>query len=98
DIDGRGLRYPLIIGGAAINRGFGRRSLYVDDERVYEPGVFYCKDAFEGLETVDQLLDPGRRDQLLERVREEAVVHKQRERDKLAGRAAAAAGAASLPP
>ena len=28
---------------------------------VYEPGVFYCKDAFEGLETMDQLIDPEKR-------------------------------------
>ena len=51
ELDERGLSYPLIIGGAAINRGFGRRILYLDQERAYEPGVFYCKDAFEGLET-----------------------------------------------
>ena len=65
ELDERGLTYPLIIGGAAINRGFGRRILYLDQERAYEPGVFYCKDAFEGLETVDQLLDPERHDALL---------------------------------
>ena len=57
ELDERGLTYPLIIGGAAINRGFGRRILYLDQERAYDPGVFYCKDAFEGLDTVDQLLD-----------------------------------------
>ncbi|HLH72718.1 MAG TPA: dihydropteroate synthase, partial [Chloroflexota bacterium] len=54
----RGLRYPVLIGGAAINRGFGYRALYVDEGIEYEPGVFYCKDAFEGLETIDKLTDP----------------------------------------
>ena len=29
----------------------------MDGERPYAPGVFYCKDAFEGLETVDRLQD-----------------------------------------
>ena len=97
ELDERGLAYPLIIGGAAINRGFGRRILYLDQQRVYEPGVFYCKDAFEGLDTVDQLLDPDRRDALLTRVREEALVHREREREKLERRSAAASGAAAMP-
>ncbi len=97
ELDERGLAYPLIIGGAAINRGFGRRILYLDQQRAYEPGVFYCKDAFEGLDTVDQLLDPDRRDALLTRVREEALVHREREREKLERRSAAASGAAAMP-
>jgi 5-methyltetrahydrofolate--homocysteine methyltransferase len=50
-----------MIGGAAINRRFGRRALFVDGERAYEPGVFYCKDAFEGLETMDRLQNPDER-------------------------------------
>ncbi|HXZ99223.1 MAG TPA: methionine synthase [Candidatus Binatia bacterium] len=79
ELDKRGLRYPVIIGGAAINRGFGRRILHLDGERLYEPGVFYCKDAFEGLETCDQLIDPARRDPLVERIRDEARTFRQRE-------------------
>jgi 5-methyltetrahydrofolate--homocysteine methyltransferase len=55
ELDKRGLDIPVLIGGAAINRRFGRRALFVDGERAYEPGVFYCKDAFEGLETMDVL-------------------------------------------
>ncbi|HUF27907.1 MAG TPA: methionine synthase [Gemmatimonadaceae bacterium] len=62
ELDKRGLRFPVMIGGAAINRRFGRRALFVDGERAYEPGVFYCKDAFEGLETMDILQDPERRE------------------------------------
>ena len=48
----------MLIGGAAINRRFGRRILQTESGDFYEPGVFYCKDAFEGLETMDQLIDP----------------------------------------
>ena len=51
----------MLIGGAAINRNFGLRILYPDgteSDEVYEPGVFYCKDAFEGLAKMDQLIDP----------------------------------------
>jgi len=51
-----------MIGGAAINRRFGRRALFVDGERSYDGGVFYCKDAFEGLETMDALQDAERRE------------------------------------
>ena len=39
-----------MIGGAAINRRFGRRILLTEHGSFYEPGVFYCKDAFEGLD------------------------------------------------
>jgi 5-methyltetrahydrofolate--homocysteine methyltransferase len=62
ELDKRGMQIPVLIGGAAINRRFGRRALFVDGERPYDSGVFYCKDAFEGLETMDVLQDPGKRD------------------------------------
>jgi len=61
ELDRRGLQLPVLIGGAAINRRFGRRALFVDGERAYDSGVFYCKDAFEGLETMDRLQDPSSR-------------------------------------
>ena len=72
ELQRRGLQIPVLIGGAAINRRFGRRILFTDQEKYYEPGVFYCKDAFEGLATMDALSDPPRRKQLLEQVRSEA--------------------------
>lgn len=53
----RDLKFPVLIGGAAINRKFGRRILFLDDSKEpYEPGVFYCKDAFEGLHVMDKLV------------------------------------------
>jgi 5-methyltetrahydrofolate--homocysteine methyltransferase len=61
ELDRRGLEIPVLIGGAAINRRFGRRALFVDDDRAYGSGVFYCKDAFEGLETMDRLQDGEQR-------------------------------------
>jgi 5-methyltetrahydrofolate--homocysteine methyltransferase len=67
----RGLDFPVLVGGAAINRRFGRRILFTEDGQVHEPGVFYCKDAFEGLETMDQLIVPEKREELLERIRRE---------------------------
>lgn len=69
----RNLSYPVIIGGAAINRKFGRRILFLEDsQQPYEPGVFYCKDAFEGLSVMDTLIDPAKRDGFLEQIRQEA--------------------------
>ncbi len=59
----RGLEFPVLIGGAAINRDFGRRTLYPhgkESDDVYEPGVFYCKDAFQGLDTMDASSTPRR--------------------------------------
>ena len=95
ELDRRGLDYPVIIGGAAINRGFGRRILYLDQDRVYSPGVFYCKDAFEGLEACDQLVDPERREPLVLRIREEAETFRDQERAKAAARMASPAVAVS---
>ncbi|KXK21793.1 MAG: methionine synthase [Chloroflexi bacterium OLB15] len=56
----RGLKYPVLIGGAAINRKFGRRILFLEEnDQPYESGVFYCKDAFEGLAVMDTLTSGG---------------------------------------
>ncbi len=78
----RGLRFPVIVGGAAINRRFGYRINWVDErqEVLYEPGAFYCKDAFEGLAIVDQLVDPARREQLLARHHAEVIAARDEER------------------
>ncbi|HET7590460.1 MAG TPA: vitamin B12 dependent-methionine synthase activation domain-containing protein, partial [Solirubrobacterales bacterium] len=71
----RGLDFPVLIGGAAINRDFGRRTLYPkgrESDEIYEAGVFYCKDAFQGLDTMDALVDSEARGALVERIRTEA--------------------------
>ena len=72
ELHSQGLDYPLLIGGAAINRKFGLRALYPggkDSEEIYEPGVFYCKDAFEGLATMDKLIEPEAHAALVEKVK-----------------------------
>ena len=68
----RGHKIPILIGGAAINRRFGRRILFAEDGNTYQPGVFYCKDAFEGLDTMDALIDPNRQPAMLEQLRKDA--------------------------
>jgi 5-methyltetrahydrofolate--homocysteine methyltransferase len=52
----RGLKYPLLVGGAAINPSFVRSAALVGEEQPYPQGMFYCKDAFEGLDTMDRLV------------------------------------------
>ena len=72
ELHDRELDYPVLVGGAAINRDFGRRMLYPkgkESDEIYEPGVFYCKDAFQGLDTMDALIDPEQRDELMEKTR-----------------------------
>jgi 5-methyltetrahydrofolate--homocysteine methyltransferase len=69
----RGLHFPVLVGGAAINRQYGQRISFVGDEEPYESGVFYCKDAFEGLETMDKLSDPKLRAQFVEQTISDAA-------------------------
>jgi 5-methyltetrahydrofolate--homocysteine methyltransferase len=79
--DARGLGFPVIIGGAAINRDFGRRIALLDEgERFFLPGLFYAKDAFEGLDIMDRLTsDADARESFLEQIRGEVFA----QRDKM---------------
>jgi 5-methyltetrahydrofolate--homocysteine methyltransferase len=70
----RGLKIPVLIGGAAINERFGRRILTTDDQTIYPGGVFYCKDAFEGLSTMDALSDPPSRSRLMVKIKTESDI------------------------
>ena len=72
ELQRRGLDIPVLIGGAAINPAFGRRILKTESGEYYRGGVFYCKDAFEGLNVMDQLSDPARKAALLAMVYEKA--------------------------
>lgn len=78
----RGLAFPIVVGGAAINRDFARRIAFLEDGETYEPGVYYAKDAFEGLEIVRSLTGtPAEREAIRTRIRAEALAT--RERDAL---------------
>jgi len=57
ELNERGLEsIPVILGGAALNRTYVERDL----REVYNGRVFYGKDAFEGLEVFDKLMDMKR--------------------------------------
>jgi 5-methyltetrahydrofolate--homocysteine methyltransferase len=78
ELQRRGLDIPVLVGGAAINRRFGWRMLYTEAGEIFQPGVFYCKDAFEGLAVMDQLNNPETRDELLVQLQHSA----QQEQDR----------------
>jgi 5-methyltetrahydrofolate--homocysteine methyltransferase len=63
ELNTRGLsdRVPVLLGGAALTRTYVERDL----REVYEGRVFYGKDAFEGLRTMDALIQ-GRKDGTLD--------------------------------
>jgi 5-methyltetrahydrofolate--homocysteine methyltransferase len=61
ELERRGVRVPVLVGGAAINRQFGKRINKLEDGSLFAGGVFYCKDAFEGLSTADGLRDDAKR-------------------------------------
>ena len=72
----RNLTFPVVIGGAAINRRFGYRIHFTEGGTPYAGGVFYAKDAFEGLEIVEQLVVPEKRDALRHGVLQKALAVK----------------------
>ena len=73
ELQRRGLSFPVLVGGAAINQRFGWRILYTEDDQQYQPGVFYCKDAFDGLAVMEAMTEPQAREDLLEKVQLQAV-------------------------
>jgi 5-methyltetrahydrofolate--homocysteine methyltransferase len=81
ELHAKGMDYPVLIGGAAINRAFSYRALYPqgkDSDDLYGPGVFYCKDAFEGLAVMDQLIDADARAALVEKLRAGATAFREK--------------------
>jgi len=57
ELNRRGLAHiPVILGGAALTRTYVERDL----RQVYQGRLFYGKDAFEGLRTMDRLVELAR--------------------------------------
>jgi 5-methyltetrahydrofolate--homocysteine methyltransferase len=57
ELNRRGLSHiPVILGGAALTRTYVERDL----RQVYDGRLFYGKDAFEGLRTMDRLVEMAR--------------------------------------
>ncbi|MGH9013695.1 MAG: methionine synthase [Acidimicrobiia bacterium] len=61
ELNDQGLeRIPVMLGGAALTRNYVERDL----REVYKGRLFYGKDAFEGLNTMDALMEGLRNDSL----------------------------------
>jgi 5-methyltetrahydrofolate--homocysteine methyltransferase len=75
ELHARGLSFPVLVGGAAINPSFVRASAFIDEarEEPYPAGLFYCRDAFEGLNTLEQLVDDGVREDFVRRRQKEIL-------------------------
>lgn len=75
ELHARGLAIPVLVGGAAINPSFARAASFVDGQQdePYTPGVWYCKDAFDGLAVVEALVDPARRETFIQARRREVL-------------------------
>src|SRR5690554_3974996 len=67
-----GHQFPVMIGGATINPAYAHRALFPEEGTPYEPGVFYAKDAFEGLNIMDTIIDPERLNELRQATLERA--------------------------
>ncbi|MGE5670622.1 MAG: homocysteine S-methyltransferase family protein, partial [Fibrobacterota bacterium] len=53
-----GIKVPVFIGGAAVNKDFALRIAILDD-KLYEGGVFYARDAFDASRMLDELASGG---------------------------------------
>ncbi|HET7275794.1 MAG TPA: methionine synthase [Longimicrobiaceae bacterium] len=89
----RGHNFPLLVGGAAINPSFVRSAamLDADADLIYPSGMFYCKDAFEGLSVMDRLQDGGREQYVsghIEEMRERSRLYAERKAQAAAMRPA----------
>ncbi len=58
-----GMKVPVLCGGAAINSNYINRIAKASG--VYDPGVFYCKTAFDGLKAMNALVSPQERDRFV---------------------------------
>ncbi len=77
EIERRGLRTPVILGGAALTRGYVERDL----REVYEGPLFYGKDAFAGLRMMSRIAESkkiGTLEPDFGRVDEERILPKRR--------------------
>jgi 5-methyltetrahydrofolate--homocysteine methyltransferase len=78
ELNNQKLDFPVIIGGAAINRNFARRISFMGAEEKslansYAGGVFYANDAFEGLRKLNDLALSESREQTVHTERQDAV-------------------------
>src|SRR5205807_2655923 len=52
EMNAQGVKVPVLLGGAALTRSYAVKDL----GNLYGGHLFYCKDAFEGLSSMDRIL------------------------------------------
>ncbi len=68
ELNSRGLaNFPVLLGGAALNRRYVEQDL----RSVYDGAVYYCKDAFEGLDVIGRVMEGEERPAPVTEVRAE---------------------------
>ncbi|MCU0227011.1 MAG: cobalamin-dependent protein, partial [Bryobacterales bacterium] len=61
DLKDAGIHAPLLVGGAALSEKFTKGKI----APAYASPTFYCRDAMSGLATLNEIVDPATRDQVL---------------------------------
>ena len=60
ELERQGMKIPVLLGGAALNRSF----VIEEIAPRYSGSVFYCKDAFEGLRVMQEVCEGGAKNQV----------------------------------
>lgn len=55
ELQRRKINIPVLIGGAAINQDFADNIRRTEHGEIFDAGVFYCADAFEGLAVMEDI-------------------------------------------
>jgi len=66
---------PLLVGGAALTRNFTRKKI----DPAYDGLCLYARDAMDGLDLANRIMNPDQRESLLSRIEEERAALEQRE-------------------
>lgn len=66
DFKAAGINVPVLVGGAALTKRFTETKIAPE----YDGPVIYAKDAMQGLEYANRLMDPKEREALLQEIRE----------------------------
>src|SRR5690606_29270274 len=66
DFKAAGIDVPILVGGAALTKRFTETKIAAE----YDGPVIYAKDAMQGLEHANRLMDPNEREAFLQEIRE----------------------------
>lgn len=80
DLKSAGIDVPILVGGAALTRKFTETRIAPE----YEGLVLYSKDAMNGLDLANQIMDAGQRERLVDELKEKklALLKQQESGDK----------------